>query len=290
MRRRPTPENGLFAISSHLYRALLAFYPRTFRREFGPHMAQVFGDACRQAQGERGAVGIFSLWIWTVSDLAVSALQERLLEGVRMPRLSHWSRSAVVRAGGAAALLGGALYLLSLLTHPQGLLRATVPGSIVCFMLGMVGLHALLWGREGRLGVIGVVLVSIGLLLGLIGMANSAIMCASGCHTPVGSSPSQVGQILNSGEHAGLAFIGAGMLLWGIVAFRARALGRWSVMPLVIGLLSLAGIMFFRPDLFAVVEHSLLPEVFAACWILLGYALVTRRFDASPLPSQSAAR
>jgi hypothetical protein len=283
MSRRSALERRLLAVADHLYRALLMLYPRAFRREFGPHMVQAFGDLCRQVERERGAMALLGLWAPLARDLAVSALQERLLEGVHMPRWSRWShlsRSVVVRAGGAAALLGGALLLLSFLSHPQGVARAVVPGSVAGLILGMVGLHALLWRREGRLGALGFVLVGVGLVLGLIGMTGSALGVLD---------PNPIAPIINTGEHAGLVFIGAGMLLWGIVTLRMQALGRWSVMPLVIGLLSLTGIAVLNPDAFAAVEHSVMPLVFAASWIPLGYALLTRRIEASTVPSRVAA-
>lgn len=201
MSRRSLPEGRFLTSSGRLYRALLLLYPRAFRREFGPQMAQVFRACCRQAQGERGAVGILSLWVPTLSDLAVTALLERLSEGGHM---FHLSRSVVIRAGGVAAMRGGVLWLLISLSHPNGPARAVVPGSVVCLILGVVGLHALLWGREGRLGWLGFVLVAVGLVLGLIGMVGSAVGILS---------PNPVAPVINTGEHAGLAFIGAGMLL-----------------------------------------------------------------------------
>ena len=274
MSRRSVPRSSLLDISSYLYRALLALYPRAFRHAFGPHMAQVFRDCCRQAQRERGAVGILSLWVQVLSDLAVTAFHERLSEG------SHMSRSTIVRLAGAAALLGGALNLLVSLSHPHGLARAAVPGSIVCLIIGMLGLHVLLWRREGRLGMLGFVLVGIGLVLGLIGMAGSAV----GIVYPNPAAP-----FINTGEHAGLVFIGCGMLFWGIVTLRVKALGRWSFLPLVMGLLSLTGIVFLIPAAFSALETSIVPEIFAASWIFLGYALLTRRNDALPTPPQPVA-
>lgn len=266
----------LLAVSGSLYGVLLGLYPRAFRREFGPQMAQAFRDCCRQAHGERGAVGILGLWGPLMGDLAVTALCERFAEVHHMFALS---RSVLVRAAGAAAVLGGALNLLGSVTHLHGLARAAVPGSIVCLIIGVLGLHALLWGREGRLGWLGFILVGVGLTLGFIGMAGSALGVLR---------PNPVAPIINTGEHAGLVFIGAGMLLWGIVALQMKALGRWSVMPLVIGLLSLTGIAFLVPATFALLEESVVPLVFAACWMLFGYGLLTTRASALLVPTRPA--
>lgn len=182
------------------------------------------------------------------------------------------SRSTIIRVAGGAAMLGGTLYLFSSLVHPHGLARAVVPGSIVCLIIGVGGLHVLLWGREGGLGRLGFVLVVIGLALGLIGMAGSALGVVS---------PNPVALLINTGEHAGLVFIGAGMAAWGILTLRVRALGRWSVVPLAIGLLGLTGVVFLVPTAFAALEASVVPLVFAASWILLGYAIL-RQARGSP--------
>lgn len=176
------------------------------------------------------------------------------------------SRFRLVRTGGVFALLGGMLYLFSMLSHPHGILRAAVPLSVLCLIVGIVGLHGLLWDREGRLGLLGFVCVGIGLLLGLIGMTGSAVGILN---------PNPLARIINTGEHAGLVFIGAGMLLWGVLTLRLNALGRWSVLPLILGLLGISGIVLVIPALFSILEDSIVPEVFAVVWMLLGYALLT---------------
>jgi hypothetical protein len=81
----------------------------------------------------------------------------------------------------------------------------------------------------------------------------------------------------------------AGLLLWGIVTLRERALGYWSVLPLLMGLLSLSGIVFLMPAAFAALEHSAMPEVFALSWMLLGVALLTSRANPASRPTQVAA-
>jgi hypothetical protein len=274
MNQRPRPHSALLAFSDSLYRALLTLYPRAFCQEFGSQMAQAFRDECRQVQVERGFAGLLSLWVLVASDLVVTATQEHLSKEGRM------SRSTFVRVAGAVALLGGALNGLSFLSHPQGLARAVVPASVACLIVGILGLHALLWGREGRLGLLGLVLVGVGLTLGFIGMAGSALGILD---------PNPVAPIINTGEHAGLVFIGAGMLLWGIVTLRQKALGRWSILPLVMSLFGLSGIVFLVPEAFAVLEHSAMPEVFALSWTLFGFALFTSRPDPSPVPTKAVA-
>ena len=80
------------------------------------------------------------------------------------------------------------------------------------------------------------------------------------------------------------------MLLWGIVTLREKALGRWSVLPLVISLFGLSGIVFLVPAAFAALENSAMPEVFALSWMLLGFALLTTtRANPSPVPPHLAA-
>jgi hypothetical protein len=271
----PPARERLLVASDRLYCALLRLYPRTFRQAFGAPMAQAFHDACREAHARRGAIGLLLLWPPMACDLVVTTLPECLEEGIQM------SRSTLVRAAGVAAILGGALNLLVFLHHPQGLLRAAVPLSIACLLLGVAGLHALLWGREGRLGWLGFISVGVGLLLGLIGMAGSALGVLN---------PNPVAPVINTGEHAGLVFIGAGMLLWGIVAVRARAFGRWGVLPLLfLGVTGLSGIVFLVPAAFTVLEESVVPLVFAACWICFGLALVTTRTNLPAVSTHPAA-
>lgn len=62
--------------SERVYEALLVAYPREFRREYGPHMAQVFRDLCREKQSN-GAYELFRLWARTLLDLMATAFAER---------------------------------------------------------------------------------------------------------------------------------------------------------------------------------------------------------------------
>lgn len=73
-------------LSARIYRWLLVAYPRTFRREYGAHMVQVFRDCCREAAAADGAAGFLRYWSMATSDLIMSALAERRQEEVFMSR------------------------------------------------------------------------------------------------------------------------------------------------------------------------------------------------------------
>ncbi len=64
--------------SSDVYRRLLAFYPKEHRREFGPAMAQLFRDQCRDAWAASGSGGIALLWLRVLLDLAKTCPAEHL--------------------------------------------------------------------------------------------------------------------------------------------------------------------------------------------------------------------
>ena len=62
--------------SGRVYEALLVAYPKEFRREYGPHMAQAFRDLYREKRSD-GAWGVLRLWARTLLDLAATAFAER---------------------------------------------------------------------------------------------------------------------------------------------------------------------------------------------------------------------
>lgn len=64
-------------LSERVYAILLLVYPKRFRREYGPLMAQAFGDQCREESGRGGAFGLVRLWLRTLPDLMVSMVSER---------------------------------------------------------------------------------------------------------------------------------------------------------------------------------------------------------------------
>lgn len=61
--------NGSASLGSRLYALLLYLYPRSFRREYGESMLQLFNDQRRAADGAGGNV---MLWLKTLRDLVLS--------------------------------------------------------------------------------------------------------------------------------------------------------------------------------------------------------------------------
>jgi putative ABC transport system permease protein len=63
-------------VSAALYRVLLRAFPRSFRRRFGPDMAELFADQLRHAH-RRGAWAVLGLWCTTVFTVTRHAAEER---------------------------------------------------------------------------------------------------------------------------------------------------------------------------------------------------------------------
>jgi hypothetical protein len=69
-------EEQTLPLSVQLYRVLLGAYPKQFRREYGSHMEQAFKDLYTEERERGGPISL--LWIRTLSDLASTALAERI--------------------------------------------------------------------------------------------------------------------------------------------------------------------------------------------------------------------
>ena len=85
-------------VSCRIYGVLLFAYPKDFRREYGPHMAQVFHD-CYRAEKQRTRV--FRLWLNTLVDLLRTAPKERMQNvggGVVMKAIRNLAIAIVIYA------------------------------------------------------------------------------------------------------------------------------------------------------------------------------------------------
>jgi uncharacterized protein involved in exopolysaccharide biosynthesis len=70
--------NRSLLVSQSIYGRLLLAYPRRHRAEYGPAMAQLFRDQCRDAWNESRNWGLLKLWLRVLPDLANTSITERL--------------------------------------------------------------------------------------------------------------------------------------------------------------------------------------------------------------------
>jgi capsular polysaccharide biosynthesis protein len=77
-RSHTEPDSRAVAQSARLFERLLAAYPQEHRREYGPAMAQLFRDQCRDAwRGGRGW-GLIGLWLRVLPDLVKTSVLEHI--------------------------------------------------------------------------------------------------------------------------------------------------------------------------------------------------------------------
>jgi capsular polysaccharide biosynthesis protein len=77
-RRHTEPDGKAVAVSVRLFQRLLAAYPKEHRREYGPAMAQLFRDQCRDAWGDARGWGLIRLWLRVLPDLIKTSLLEHI--------------------------------------------------------------------------------------------------------------------------------------------------------------------------------------------------------------------
>jgi hypothetical protein len=216
----PASPNRILALSAEVYRQMLAVYPARFRDEYGPHMAQVFRDCCREAFRRRRWLGVAWLWITALADLGLTAAHEWLGNN-RGP--SHYAHKlglglAAGMAGGAAAGLGSRLSMRGIALagglQPTFTLEGTLGLLIIGIIIGMpfglafVALRRFLPGTGIGRGLV------YGLFLFLIGLAPPLLFYREG-------------EFLLASPLMGLAlFAPLGPLYGGVVAWAAGRLDR----------------------------------------------------------------
>lgn len=116
--------------SERLYSLLLYLYPTSYRRAYGPWMAQLFRDLLRDASRTDPAFGVVRVWLRTLLDLAWTVGREQLaqikrsymcnLDEIRNPgfkrRQMLWYLAAAVVL--AAGVLGRAVAVKTLASPP----------------------------------------------------------------------------------------------------------------------------------------------------------------------------
>lgn len=141
----------LMKFSQRVFARLLVLYPRQYRQEYGPHMAQLFKDCSREAVSQNGSAALLALWISTLFDLLKTAFEENFKE------FNFMSKEKFVRMGGWALMLGPVLFVLTLFVgslelsyyDPLGGREAAIeylklvfgPIAMLCFAIGALALR-----------------------------------------------------------------------------------------------------------------------------------------------------
>ncbi len=92
---------------------MLKAYPGEFRREYGPHMAQVFRDCGRAAESRKSPFVLMDFWLVTLLDLVKTAPKEHVDNLRKEKSLMNNLRRDVLALFGCIAIIVVAFLLLS---------------------------------------------------------------------------------------------------------------------------------------------------------------------------------
>lgn len=246
-------------LSCRVYRILLHTYPATFRREYGPDMAQVFQDKCRAELAGGGASGLLRLWLLILSDWGRTAFEQHIQEVFDMS-----GRQWFTRLGALAALAGGLLSLYLLMQAPNfygnyGWNGRLAPLAAFLFAVGLGGAIAAYPKAFNTLGWLGVVITMTGLILMGLGYAIESLW-----------------PFIFFGP---LIIVPVGSIMLGFNIYRSASLPTWwRLFPFVVGVIAILG---FGVELSEEFIGNTSPDrglqlaeaLFSIAWIGLGIGL-----------------
>lgn len=248
-------------------------------------------------------LGVGRLWLRTLADLAVSALAEHIAGGIRMSRWTPARYCAFATMLGGAIWIGEVLYNIgaAIVTAATGSAAYTGPDIMasyvfaaawMLFPIGLMGLLMLAAGRVGVLSWLGYTIAFAGGLMLLVGdlgttYARSYAAYVGGVQVVHLSGSDLVSANLKLALYQisflGYPVLGTGLALVGLALWRARALPRFNLLPLGLGVF--AALQYFFTDMGApsllrntgtpgllvmVVEFALFVLAWAVGWMLLG--------------------
>ncbi len=177
------------------------------------------------------------------------------------------SSSNLVRLGGIAATLGGILFAAQAYWHrndappwSSDLTDALAFVNPLLFLIGALGLYSFGKGRLGRLGTSGFLISLVGFAIGTVGAIVVQFADAFWF-------------VFVLGLLAGLI----GLALAGISILRAKLLGWWSILPLILGVYGPFALMSGDPphSAFGQTTGLILWCLFGLLWVVMGYALLS---------------
>ena len=269
-----------------LYAVLLYLYPEKFRATYGQQMRLTFRDACRVAYCRNGARGLLALWLPTLLDLILTALEERARKGeITM------SKEPLMALAGPLTIVVGALMLVGPISDLVQLVRPPYPEALwefFHFRTATVSLAVMLpafigtWLRykeaAGGLGRLGLILNVAGCVTFCVALSADFVLDALQLlEHPTGPNYAMAASIVS---------ILIGHVLFGIDALRYKLLPHWNAMPLLLGLtIPLLGMLpLILESALGIDRYQLEPTIeflYSAMtgvwWILMGIAMMGQR-------------
>jgi hypothetical protein len=269
-----------------LYAVLLYLYPEKFRATYGQQMRLTFRDACRVAYCRNGARGLLALWLPTLLDLILTALEERARKGeITM------SKEPLMALTGPLTIVVGALMLVGPISDLVQLVRPPYPEALwefFHFRTATVSLAVMLpafigtWLRykeaAGGLGRLGLILNVAGCVTFCVALSADFVLDALQLlEHPTGPNYAMAASIVS---------ILIGHVLFGIDALRYKLLPHWNAMPLLLGLtIPLLGMLpLILESALGIDRYQLEPTIeflYSAMtgvwWILMGIAMMGQR-------------
>jgi hypothetical protein len=208
--------------SERLYAGLIRIYPAAFRERYRGEMVRLFADQLREARAGRGASGVLTTWLRTLSDLATSAIGEHLRKDRTVAQsLATFQPTRSMRVLGAVAIGGGVLLLWAFISWDPFADRTVNTIRLAMFWLASIAVAVAFHGRQAAIHPRGALLATGAVVL--FGAWNLLwLALAIGRDSPFGGDFGFVGFLAGFGGWLVAAVYGAAML-----AMRAA----WRGMP-----------------------------------------------------------
>ncbi len=192
------------------------------------------------------------------------------------------SKSVLVRASALAAVLGGLLWDAKIIymiyesnsdrPYPKDFTDDLLFVVPLLLLAGLAGLYVHCRGRLGEqenLALVGFILASVG----LAGASVSSGLWALGL----------VSDVL-AGLWGGLLFVALGLMMLGGYILQAGLLGRWKVVPLIVGIIGILAVAMPPWNFAGVAAWAL----FGFTWVALGYVLWSGEGETIQRPARAS--
>lgn len=145
-----SPSPSPLQLSARVYEGLLVVYPKRYRAEYGPAMAQLFRDLARESYGQARGWGLAGLWLRVLADTSRSAGEEHWQALSERLRCSLAADQTWMRTGWAAYLLAAVCVGLGIIAKALVLRQTQSPAAAAGVLAGALLLTSILLDRVVR--------------------------------------------------------------------------------------------------------------------------------------------